>query len=169
MKPGSLAALGALLCAGAACAGQAEQMLKWRDLGPRIVDETVALVLPDGTSVRGKARAVDSAGLHLRVTKTSNKRVMPQGEQVIPRRSVSVLHMTEYRTAGRWAATLGAMAVAGTIAGVKIGGAGLYEGTVVYIVPAVAVAGTLGAGVGGYYFGKALDKRVTVIRVVPGE
>jgi hypothetical protein len=39
----------------------------------------------------------------------------------------------------------------------------------VVIVPASAAAGAVGAGIGGYYIGKRLDRKVTEIRVLPGD
>jgi hypothetical protein len=165
-----LAAFGALLWAGAAWAGQAGQAsLQWSELGPRIVGKKVELVLPDGTSVRGKVRAIDPAGLRLDISKTSDKRVQPKGSHTIPRQAVSVLRVTGYRKIGRLLCTVGVLAAAGAL--VAHGGRdpSLTEGPLVVIVPAVGAAGAAGLGVGAYYIGKAADKRVTDIRIVPGD
>jgi hypothetical protein len=165
-----LAAAGALLWAGAAWAGQTGQVsLKWSELGPRITGKKVAMVLPDGTDVQGKVRGVDAAGLRLDISKTSDKRVQPKGAHTIPRQAVSFLQVTEYRKAGRLLFTLGTLAAAGAFVAIGARDSGLTEGPLVVIVPAVGAAGTAGLGVGGYYFGKAVDKRVTGIRIVPGD
>ena len=165
-----LAAFGALLWAGAAWAGQAEQAsLKWSELGPRVTGKKVALVLPDGTSVQGKVRGVDPAGLRLDISKTSDKRAQPKGVHTIPRQSVSVLRVTEYRKIGRLLFTAGALATASVITARAAQDANLSEGPLVAIIPTVGAAGVAGIGVGGYYFGKALDKRVTDIRIAPGD
>ena len=165
-----LTALGALLWAGAAWAGQAEPAsLKWSELGPRITGKKVSLVLPDGTHVQGKVRGVDPAGLRLDISKSSDKTVQPKGVHTISRQLVSVVRVTEYRKSGRLLFTLGAIAAAGACAARGALDSGLSEGPMVVVLPVVAAAGTAGAGVGGYYFGKAVDKRVTVIRVAPGD
>jgi len=166
----SLAAFGVLLWAGAAWAGQAGQAsLKWSELGPRITGKKVALVLPDGTSVQGKVRGVDPAGLRLDISKTSDKKAQPKGVHTIPRQSVFFLRVTEYRKIGRLVFTTGALAAAGTFLALGARDSGLTEGPLVIVLPAVGAGGTAGIGVGAYYFGKAVDKRVTDIRIAPGD
>ena len=166
----SLAACGALLWAGAACAGEAGQVqLKWSEAGPRITGKKVALVLPDGTSVQGKVREAGPDGLRLDISKTSDKRAQPKGVHTIPRHSLSVLRVTEYRKWGRIVTTAGVLATAGAFLSFGAHDSGLTEGPLVVILPVVGGLGTAGLGVGGYYFGKALDKRVIEIRIVPGD
>lgn len=161
-----LCALGALLWAGQgiAQAGEPDRIqLKWSELGPRVDGRKVALVLPGGTHVEGKVRGVEPEGLRLRVSKTSDRDAMPKGTQLIPRQSVSVLRVTEYRKRGR---ILGTLAAAGTAAAIAAATyPDLYEGTVIIVVPAVVAGGITGAAIGGYYIGKAADKRVTEILV----
>ncbi len=131
-----LAAFGALLWAGTAWAGQAGQAsLRWSELGPRVTGKKVALVLPDGTSVQGKVRGVDPAGLRLDISKTSDRRTQPKGVYTIPRQSVSVLRVTEYRKIGRLLFTAGALATAGAIAARGAHDATFSEGSLVVVVP----------------------------------
>jgi hypothetical protein len=40
------------------------------------------------------------------------------------------------------------------------------EGVLAAAVPASAAAATIGAAVGGYYIGKAIDKRVTEFHII---
>ncbi len=130
-----------------------QAQLKWEELDARIRHKKVALVLPDGTHVEGKVIGVQPDGLLIK------------GRPLIPRQSVSVLRATDYRKIGRLLGTTGAIAAtAGILAAQNIG---LSEGVGVIVVPVVAAAGTAGAGIGGYYVGKAFDKRVTEIRVMP--
>ena len=164
-----LTAFGTLLLAGAAWAGQGQESLKWSELGPRITGKKVALVLPDGTNVQGKVRGVDPAGLWLNISKTTDKRVQPKGLHTIRRQSVSVLRVTDYRKIGRLVCTLGAVATAGAFLAVGARDSSITEGPMVVVIPVVGAIGTAGLGVGGYYFGKAVDKRVTDIRIAPGE
>lgn len=153
--PGSLAA-----------SGRTERIsLHWSELGPYVTGHKVALVVPGGTSVEGKVREVNADGLRLRVSKTSDRKVLGKGEQVIPRQSVSVLHVTSYRALARVLCAVGGAAAAGIAVGAQ--DIDTYEGPLVVIVPAVTAAGIVGAGVGGYFIGKRIDKRVTEIRILP--
>src|ERR1019366_9049885 len=82
--------------------GEPRQLqLKWSELGPRIEDRKVALVLPGGTYVEGKVQRVVPDGMWLRVSKTSDRQVQPKGSHLIPRPSVSMLRVTEYRKLAR--------------------------------------------------------------------
>ncbi len=162
----NLAVLGALLwmSQGHAGAGEPRQIqLSWDQLQSRIEGRKVALTLPDGTSIAGKARAVEPEGLRLKISKTTDRKVQPKGVRLIPRQSVTYLEVTEYRWIGRLLGTAGAMGAAlGIVAAQQID---LYEGALVVAVPAGIAAGTIGVGIGGYYIGKRCDKRVTGIRI----
>ncbi len=166
----SLAVIGGLLWAGTAWAGPAgQESLRWSELGPRIEDKKVALVLPDGTQIQGKVRAVESTGLRLDISKTSNKKVQPKGRYSIPRSSVSFLRVTEYRTLGRILITAGAVTAAGLAVAAGASDNTYSEGDLAVIIPLVATVGVAGVGIGAYHFGKAVDKRITEIRVLPGD
>jgi hypothetical protein len=143
------------------------ESVRWKQLEARIGGNKVALVLPDGTHVEGRARGVLSNALLLKVSKTSDRKVVGKGVQKIPRESVTLLRLTEYRKAGRLLTTLGALAVAaGVLAAQQVE---VYEGPGVLIVPAVVVGGMAGVGAAGYYTGKAIDRRVVTIRVIADE
>lgn len=145
--------------------GEPRQLqLKWNDLGPRIEDRKVSLVLPGGTYIEGKVLAVQPDGLRLRISKTTDRKAQPKGNQLIPRQSVSTLRVTEYRKLARLLVTAGALAIAAGI--VAANQPDLYEGPAIVIVPAVTAGGMAGVAVGGYYAGKRLDKRVTEVRIV---
>jgi hypothetical protein len=162
--------LAVFLTAGAGClfAGSRDEVQsKWGELSPMLANRKVALTLPAGTEVEGKVVRVEADGLRMRVSKTSDKRTIRKGEQVIPRASVTTVAVTEYRKLGRVVCTLGAMALAGGIVAAQ--NIDVYEGPAVIIVPAVSAVGIAGSGVAGYFIGKRLDKRVTYIRVAPGD
>ncbi len=153
-----------LLSAGIAFAGNPAVLdLKWGELQPRVAGKKVALVLPDGTRIEGKARQVETDGLRMKVSKTSDKKVQPKGVHLIPRQSVSVVRVTDYRWMGRLIGTLGAIGATAAIVGAQ--DIGISEGVGVIAVPAAIAAGAVGAGIGGYYVGKRIDKRVVDIRV----
>ena len=151
---------------GLLCTAQSQPVsLTWGELGPRITGHKIALVLPEGTHVEGKVRSVEPEGVHLRVSKTSDRAVMPKGERVIPRQSVSLLRVTQYRKLGRLLVTTGAVAVASVVVATNY--PDLYEGPALVAVPAVTAAGIAGIAIGGYYAGKRLDRTETDIRIVP--
>jgi hypothetical protein len=147
-----------------AAAGDGSVSVHWSELGPYVEGRHVALVLPGGTAIEGKARGADAAGLHLRVTKTSDRKVLRKGEQAIPPESISVLQVTQYRKLGRILCTVGGIAAVG--AAMAAQNIDTSEGAAVILVPAVTAAGMAGAGVGGYYIGKRIDRQVTEIRIV---
>ena len=146
-------------------AGEPRQLqLKWSELGPRIEDRKVALVLPGGTCVEGKVQRVVPDGLWLRISKTSDRQAQPKGSHLIPRPSVSLLQVTDYRKVARVLVTAAAVAaVAGIVAASN---PDVSEGPGIVAIPVIAAAGIFGAAVGGYHAGKRLDKRVIEIRIV---
>jgi hypothetical protein len=148
-------------------AGQPQQLrLKWEELDSRITDKKVAFVLPDGTRVEGKVVVVLRDGLRLKVSKSSNRKTQPKGEQTVSRQALSVLRVTQYGKMGRLLFTTGAVATAAGI--VLAQSIDLYEGPAVYVVPAVIAGGIAGVAVAGYYVGRAFDKKVFEIQIIPG-
>jgi hypothetical protein len=157
--------LGGLLCAAQGWSADSQRIeLPWNELGPRIGNNKVSMALPGGVYIEGRIREVAPEGLRMKISKTSDSKAQPKGVQVIPRGSISVLHVTEYRKLGR---LVGALGAAGATAGIAAGSyPDLYEGPAVIAVPAVVAAGTIGAGVAGYFIGKRIDKREVEIRIV---
>ena len=155
-----------LLCAGPASARDPVRLqLKWTDLGSRIVNRKVALTTPDSVSIEGRVTGVEANGLHIDISKTSNRKALSKGKQSVARQSVTALRITEYRKVGRLIGTFGAMgAAAGIVAAQSID---LYEGPAVILVPVMIAVGVIGAGIAGYFVGKSIDKRVTEIVIVP--
>jgi len=139
--------------------------LQWSALGPRIGHKKVAFMLPHGTRVEGRAITVEADGLRMKVTKSSNRKAQPKGKQLVPRRDLTMVRVTEYGWVARLLVTVGAMGLAtGAIMAQQID---LYEGPAIIVVPVMCAAGVVGAGVGGYYVGKRIDKRVTEIAIAP--
>lgn len=151
----------------AGLAGERKRLrLPWSELGPVIADKKVALIVPGGTAIEGKALSVEPGALRLHVTKTSDSKAVRKGETSIPRSSVSAIRIARYSrhwrlllTPGLPAAMLGAMAAAASRVGPTPDPA-----KIVPIGLGVAVAAT----VTGYYVGKLVDRReLTEITVVP--
>ena len=131
-----------------------------------VVGNKVALSLPDGAYVQGKALAVLPEALELNVDKTSNPDLYPQGENSIPRSQISVMEVWIKRRRDFPIAThvIGsATSPAGIIGigaiGARIGG---YGGL------AAHTAVTLGGAIVGVMIGKKLDTEevATLIRIV---
>jgi hypothetical protein len=166
MRHAVIAALALVIAAVAplrASGPPAEVAVSWAELGTVVNDRKVALGLPDGTYIEGKVRMVEPGGLRLRVTKTSDRAKVAKGERLIPKAAVSTLRVNRYRKIGR---ILGvAAAVGGAAIAIAANDIDVYEGVGLIVVPAVAVGGTIGLGVGGYYIGKQFDKRVVLVRV----
>ena len=147
--------------------------VQWRELS-MVTGHTVRIFLPGG-HITGKAGTVEADTLVIEVQKTSDRNAYPKGTLRVPRER---LHRIEIETKGKF------FRVSGTI------GAGLVAvplgiATAVYgidhcdfwssycpqghSVGGVAAAkGISAAGIaGGYFAGNALDKRWSVIEIVP--
>lgn len=138
--------------------------LKWGELSPIIGGRRVQLVLPEGTVIKGEAVTVREEALVVDVKGTSNAKAYPKGSATIPRASVTLIQVERQR--GSWGRKLGT--VVGVLSGIVLGG---YVATVTADSAGAGIATFLGiasAGtVGGYYAGKQVDRKVTVIKIVP--
>ena len=119
----------------------------------------VKLVLRTGAFAEGKFEEVDTTRLKLNVTKSED---LARGPQDIPLENLGSLTVTEYKGNKRkwlpviFCSTVGALGLA-----VGIGSAS-EESKGTYAALGAAVAG--GVGVGGYYAGRAMDrKQVTFV------
>lgn len=169
MKRNILLLLAALLWVAHAPHANAETLplqLKWNELDSHIAGKKIALVLGDGIAIEGKDAAVEADGLRLNITKTGDRKLHPKGSQLIPRQLVTFLRVTEFRHLARIIVPVAAVAVVAAVT--ASAGSGISEGVGIIAVPVAGAAGGVGAAIGGYYAGKAIDKRVTAIRVIPG-
>ena len=138
--------------------------LKWGELSPIIGGQQVQLVLPEGTAIQGEAIAVREEALVMDVKRTSNAKAYPKGSATIPRASITLIQVERRR--GSWGRKIGT--VVGVLSGVMLGSyvtvkANPSVGPGIATFLGIASAGT----VGGYYVGKELDRRVTLIKIVP--
>jgi hypothetical protein len=144
---------------------QKEMQLKWSELDHVIHNKKVALLLPGGAQVKGKVLAVGREALRLRVSGTSDKKVLARGEREIPRASVSVLHL-QHRTK-RWRAILTPaipIVLVGTLA---VGAKSASPTPPPQVVIGIGMGVTLGGTVAGYYLGRFFDKWDLQITVLP--
>jgi hypothetical protein len=153
-----------LACQPMAMAESGSIELKWSELSFHIQGRDIALVLPDGASLKGEVEAVREDALVLNVKNTSAAAAHPKGNAVIPRASVNMLSLKESRA--KWGRAIGVSL--GTITGAGLGG---YVAATHANSPGAGLSTFLvitGAGtIAGYFLGKSADSRVKHIRVVP--
>jgi hypothetical protein len=137
--------------------------LKWSELAPIIGGHHVELGLSEGTTVSGEAVAVREDTLIIDVSKSSGTKQYTKGSAAIPRNSITLIKVQ--RNSGTWGRTLGT--VVGVVAGLGTGGYAAAHMDSAGPAIAVAVGVTSGIAVAGYYAGRNLDRRVTLIRIVP--
>jgi hypothetical protein len=138
----------------------------WSDLGGLISSRKIALALPDGARIEGRALSVKADSIAITISKTSDRVAHPKGPASIPRASVTTLRLLEMRVRGRVIGT-----AAGIVGGLAAGAAiilanGLFTDT--------STGRDVGAGVvifglptAGYFLGRAADQKVTIIRIAP--
>ena len=138
----------------------------WSGLGDLILSRKIAFVLPDGAAIEGKAVSVQPDALRLTITKTSDPQGHPKGVASIPRSSISTLQLMEMRVVGR---------VIGTTVGLF---AGLATGALIILSNGIfgktSTGQSVGAGVAivgfpvaGFFAGRTLDRKLTLIKVAP--
>lgn len=165
MATRSLLALPVLLLLLPAAAEPQEpekQQYRWVDLESRITNSKVAFMLPDGTQVKGRVLAVVAEGLRMNVTETSDPSAQSKGQHLIPAQSLSVIRVMEsskkWRVICTIAAPFAAVAAYAGAAGGLPDSSESGNGSVSAVV--------LGSLAGGYFLGRALDKKATEIEII---
>jgi len=159
----------ALIRSPALAADPQQIELAWSEISPLIEGQEIALVLPDATHLQGKVLAVRPDSLDLDVKKTANPRLHPKGQTSIPRSSVSLIELRKMRKF-----PIGAIAggVAGVVGGTFLGalaGWGIAGDTGDFPVGAVlgSQVGAVAGGIVGGRVGHNLDRRNTLIKIIP--
>ena len=137
--------------------------LKWNELAGTIVGHPVEVTFPDGARIKGEAAYVRDTELVVDVTSTSDRAKHPKGNATIPRESVTTLKVERGR--GSWGRGMGT--TIGVLSGLTLGG---YAAASTKSAPAaisVFLGVTTGTSVLGYKVGSELDKKMTVIKVIP--
>ncbi len=137
--------------------------LHWRELGPVIAQGRVTTVLPDGTALQGLLLAVNEDALVLDVKKSSDKKAHPKGRTSILRDQITTLSLRETKgIVGRTALTLAGILGTGGLTGPLLASESRTAG-------AVVLGAVIGGGVGGYYLGRRIDHKTTLIRILPND
>jgi hypothetical protein len=138
---------------------------KWEELGGLVSGKKIALTRPDGATIEGRVASVQADSLTLTTSKSSDVKAYPKRETSIPRASVSTIQLIEMRIIGRVAGTvIGAAIGLGAAVAIAVGNGilkkesgGQTAGGVIAIV---------GLPVAGFFIGRSLDRKVTLIKVI---
>jgi hypothetical protein len=157
----------ALLAPEAATAGPATPKppveITWNELGDLAVARRIRTNLPGGTRVEGEVLAVRPNSLVLDITRSSDRKLYPRGQAEIPRAGIEQV----------WLLRDGPPVFRVLLAvGSGVGGyLGIAYGTWLTDSLAFAVTGLVLllplSIIGGYYAGKAIDRRSTRIQILP--
>ncbi|MBN8734425.1 MAG: hypothetical protein J0L64_28070 [Acidobacteria bacterium] len=157
----SIALLLTLVVSSAEARGPKQQRLAWDALGGVIEGKKITMVMPDGTEIRGKAVAVESEGMRVKVSRTSNAAAVAKGEQLIARDQVSVVKL--HRSGWKWRVILTLVAPVVLVSAIAAAGDLPEQGAE---GGAAIGAGVWGSMAIGYLAGWKLDQRETVIEIV---
>jgi hypothetical protein len=136
--------------------------LRWEELQPLILGQRVTVTLADGASVQGDVLAVRDDALVVDVGRRPVPAAVQPGGR-LPRSAVATIRLE--RTGGAGGRNLGT--IIGVLTGVVVGGYVTSQvadsaGTGIPLFLGLASAITAG----GYYAGRRIDRRITIIRVV---
>lgn len=135
----------------ASFAGSKPVELRWSELAPLIQGRRVELMLVDGAKLKGEAVVVREDSIVM-------------GNASVPRESVSLIKLERPR--GSWGRKLGT--VIGVLSGLVVGG---YVTAVAVDSAGAGIPLFLGTASGGtlvgYYIGREIDHRTTLIKIVP--
>ena len=138
--------------------------LKWNELAGTIVGHSVEVILPDGAKIKGEAAYVRDTELVVDVTSTTDRSKHPKGNATIPREAVTTLKVE--RGSGSWGRGVGT--TIGVLTGLTLGG---YAAASVTKSAGAGIPVFLGVATGtsvlGYKVGREMDKKMTVIKVIP--
>jgi len=141
----------------------AENRLSWTDFSMLMKpNQTFRLALPDATVIEGRPVEMRPDGMVIRITRTSDRRAHPKGTVTVPREAVSVVEVRKPRSVGKIIGTLAPIGV-----GIAIAASAANEGDEMYVN---LVAGGLTmavGGVGGFFVGRAIDRRFERFVIAP--
>lgn len=150
----------------AAEAGAESLQLKWIALPAAVGKRKVTVVLSSKAQLRGTITSFQADSLQMHITGSSGPAAYPAGQASIPREEVTQIRIRRIRGAGRAVGAAGAGAAAAfgalpwAITDERVNASDRSR-----IVSWAAI--TAGAAVGGYFIGRVIDSRETVVTVLP--
>lgn len=156
-----------LLAADLACAGAAREVT-WDGVS-QFTGKTIRLVMPDAVPVSGTLAAVEKEALSLSVRASANKVKYPKGQLLrVARADVRTFEVQRNSKHWRIAGTaVGFVAGAVAAAGIELTGGLFGSRSTARDVAAVSVWS--GATIGGFFLGRAADRRSFTVVVLPGD
>ena len=151
-----------ILCAGLAQAENKPVELKWSELAAVVTGQNIEFTTKEGVRLRGNVVSVRPEEMVLDAKHTSNPKIFPKGGVTVPRTSVDTLRMIKTKAA--WGRSLGTGL--GLVAGytlmvytARAGGSGTAVLTTLFGITGATT-------VGGFFLGRAADRKVTIIRII---
>ncbi len=151
-----------LILTPALAAKEGQLELKWSELGQAVEGKKAIVALTDGVILEGQILDVGSDALRIDVKETSNPQDYPKGQNSVRRSLVSVVRLKEVR--GNWRAIGTAIGVGATVPLGIVVRPHTHNATAGNIVVGVLIGGGAAAG---YFVGRAADRRVVIISIVP--
>jgi len=144
-----------MLLAMVASAGIAQNRVTWSEFSMRVTPRhSIRMVLPDGTAIEGSPLEMKPEGMEIRIRKTSNRQAHPKGVMTIPRVAVTVVEVRTPRSRGKIIGTLAPIGV-----GIALVATAYGRGDDTYVRLFAGGLTMAGGGVGGFFIGRAVDRR----------
>jgi len=147
----------------AGAASKEQRQTTWEGLSA-IVGQKVRVVMPDGTRIEGRAKALEVDALVVEISKSSNKAGYPKGKFLVPRATLKAVDVA--RNTKRWQIV---GVTAGSAVGVLVFVALVVRGGV--LTPNQRTDAYAAAGgcipVLGYLLGRAADRHTVTYVITP--
>jgi hypothetical protein len=149
-----------ILCMAALQAAPEPERVEWNHTPEAFAGKRVLVRLATGVRIEGTWISVTPSACTMKVEKTSSRKRVAKGTQVLPRVSILRIEIQNRRVRGR---------VIGTIAGVYAGAAIAYAGSRSQEALGQSSWGlaAIAGGVAGYFVGRSLDRATREIVLVP--
>jgi len=143
--------------------GSAQQSMSWSDFSTRMTQRhTLRIAFPDGAVIEFQPLEVKPDEVNVRITRTSDQRRHPKGLATIPRATISIVEVRSPHSRGKLIGTLAPIAVGAALVGASYG-----RGDDTYVRLVAGGLTMAGGGVGGFFIGRALDRRFDRIVIAP--
>jgi acyl-CoA synthetase (NDP forming) len=149
----------------AEAASEQQRHVKWDELS-EIVGKKVRVVMPDGARIQGTATALEEDALVVEIGKTSNKASCPKGKFLVPRatlKAVDIEHPSVH-----WRILCVAIGGGLGVLAADLAHASSQNGFIrSNALEAVFASAAVAAPVGGYFIGRAADRRTITYVITP--
>ncbi len=140
--------------------------LQWNEVGAAVRSQMVTVELTRHNRLKGTIIEVGQDAIRIDIQSSSDKKAFPPGEASVPRKEVGEIRIKRVKGVGRLigAAGIGTAASLGSLPwAISDSRANVSDGK--RIAQWVAITGAAVAG--GYWLGRLIDTKVTVIKIAP--